>query len=372
MQYTKLKVIDDFVDLSTMAHHFRGEVWSYGWKSNVGAEETPFWHIHFCGSRQPDEFVRQDELLAENRRLSAISAVWERIKDEVAPDYHLVRCYANGHTYGLDGHVHRDAKPGEDALTALVYINSTWRPEWAGETVFIGEDGRCEAVMPRPGRMIVFDGTVQHVARSPSRDCPALRMTLVFKLKRNDPSDSINVAPLPRASLLGFLRRRGAADSAHSGRALLDHLVGTWRLLKEWGCEEQVCLAGLFHSVYGTSIYRHRSVSAHERGAVRALIGARAEELAFVFGVIARPNAWSGALTHGKATLHGVDDALLTLEPRMLDDLLELEIANLVEQGDGEAIFDTLIAGGVLEREGVHSSAREALATAGVALTSME
>lgn len=366
MLKTKLKVVDNFVDPTLLAHHFKGEVWSYGWRSNAGAEETPFWHIHFCGSRRPDEYFRQDELLAGNVRLSAIASVWDKIRDQFAPDYHLVRCYANGHTYGLDGHVHRDAKPGEDALTALVYVNPTWRPEWAGETVFLSEDGECEAVMPKPGRLIVFDGTVQHVARSVSRDCPALRMTLVFKLKRNLDAVGPEGEPMPRASLVAFLQRHGATANAHSDRTLMEHLVGTWRLLKAWGCDEHVCLAGLFHSIYGTSIYKRRSVSRHERASVRSVIGARAEELAFVFSVLDRPGTWGRTLATGKAALHGIEDTLLTLDGTMLTELLEIEVANLLEQKEGQSVLDDLAAAGVLERGSMNEAAKAALAASAV------
>jgi hypothetical protein len=361
MLHTKLKVVDDFVEPALLAHHFKGEVWSYGWRSNTGAHETPFWHIHFCGSRRPDEYFRQDELLASDPKLAAIASVWANIRDQFTPDYQLVRCYANGHTYGLDGHVHRDAKPGEDALTALVYVNPTWSAEWAGETIFIGDSGECEAVIPRPGRLIVFDGTVKHVARSVSRECPALRMTLVFKLQRIPASVSPDGSPMPRANLIEFLRRHGAEASGHSGRSLMEHLVGTWRLLKTWDCAEHVCLAGLFHSIYGTSIYSRRTISRHERAAVRSVVGARAEELAFVFGVLERPAAWMPAMTTGKAPLTGMDDVVLTLDDATVDELLEIEIANLLEQGGAENGLASLLAGGLAERPSVNAGARAAL-----------
>lgn len=361
MLHTKLKVVDDFVDPALLAHHFKGEVWSYGWRSNTGAEETPFWHIHFCGSRRPDEYFRQDELIASDPKLAAIAAVWAKIREQFTPDYQLVRCYANGHTYGLDGHLHRDAKPGEDALTALVYVNPTWRAEWAGETMFIGESGECEAVTPRPGRLIVFDGTVKHVARSVSRECPALRMTLVFKLQRTPVNAAPDGAPMPRANLLEFLRRHGAEANGHSGRSLMEHLMGTWQLLKKWDCAEHVCLAGLFHSIYGTSIYRRRTISRHERAAVRTVIGAQAEELAFVFGVLDRPKAWLPAITTGKAPLAGMDDVILTLDDTKVNELLEIEIANLLEQGGAQDVLASLLDGGIRERRSLNAGARAAL-----------
>ena len=51
---------------------------------------------------------------------------------------------------------------------------------------------------------------------------------------------------------LDLLLELNTDDSQHSGGALIDHLRGTHDFLHEWGNEQAVCLAGLFHSIYGT------------------------------------------------------------------------------------------------------------------------
>ncbi|WP_413297866.1 2OG-Fe(II) oxygenase [Brevundimonas phoenicis] len=93
-----------------------------------------------------------------------------------------VRVYANGHTFGGDGHLHRDhTAPGH--FTTIYYAHQEWRPNWAGETVFFNEAGDeiVKAVYPKPGRLAHFPGRIQHAARSPSCECPALRSVVVFK-----------------------------------------------------------------------------------------------------------------------------------------------------------------------------------------------
>lgn len=94
-----------------------------------------------------------------------------------------MRCYANAHTFGIEGYPHTDSrKPGN--VTTIFYINPQWKPEWAGETVFINDLGDiAHAVLPRPGRAVVFDGTIVHSARAVTRLCPALRVTLMFKTR---------------------------------------------------------------------------------------------------------------------------------------------------------------------------------------------
>jgi hypothetical protein len=107
----------------------------------------------------------------------------------------------------------------------------------------------------------------------------------------------------------------------HSGRTLYDHLVGTYRILKSEGASRDVCLAGLFHSIYGTSIYKADTMDANNpahRDTIRKLIGERAEMPAWVFGQLDRPACWSKS------------DA--EFPPDLAADLRAIEKANLREQ----------------------------------------
>src|SRR3989442_3975263 len=80
-----------------------------------------------------------------------------------------------------------------------------------------------------------------------------------------------------------LLDNYGTAAAPHTGRSLRDHLIGTFELLKAWGNDQDVCFAGLFHSIYGTEVYTHPSAELGERDTIRRTIGDRAEELAYLF-----------------------------------------------------------------------------------------
>ena len=136
---------------------------------------------------------------------------------------------------------------------------------------------------------------------------------------------------LPPA-MLELLHRSGAHIAQHSGRKLLDHLVGTYKLLMTWGASEDVCIAGLFHSIYGTSLYNHQSIAFSERATVQAVIGTQAENLAWLFCSIERPQAFFNAMKHGvlKNRIDGSDHAC---PPQILRALLDIECANQIEQG---------------------------------------
>ena len=126
---------------------------------------------------------------------------------------------------------------------------------------------------------------------------------------------------------LDLLLELNADKSPHSGGALLEHLRGTHDFLQTWGNDQAVCAGGLFHSIYGTQAYQTQSASLEDRQRIRAVIGARAERLAFLFCVSNRGEFFEAL---------GKDDA--TLWNRVheetqdeLRDLIEMEMANYVE-----------------------------------------
>jgi hypothetical protein len=121
---------------------------------------------------------------------------------------------------------------------------------------------------------------------------------------------------------LYFLDDIGASKVRHSGATLLTHLVGTHELLRQWGCPDHVCLAGLFHSIYGTNVFEHKLMDRdrYSRERLWDLIGSHAEELVYLFATSDRPRAWfDGSL----------DDSVGTPTLRKLR---EIEAANLLEQ----------------------------------------
>ena len=139
-----------------------------------------------------------------------------------------------------------------------------------------------------------------------------------------------------------FLESCGARRRRHSGRSLYEHLRGTERLLRNWNCAEETCLAGLFHSIYGTNAFRHSSLDTSRRAILVELIGARAEQLVYLFHACERPRALLDALR-----LHGVVSRLngrfLELTEPDLTSLVEVECANLMEQDSGWRFFSTLM-----------------------------
>ncbi|MGB9428805.1 MAG: 2OG-Fe(II) oxygenase [Gammaproteobacteria bacterium] len=98
--------------------------------------------------------------------------------------YRIYRCYCNHAAYGDMLFTHTDTEPGTRGLTALWFIAPEWNVEWGGETLFFDSNMDAQvAVSPRPGRLVLFDGSLTHAGRPPNRICYAPRYTLAFKLE---------------------------------------------------------------------------------------------------------------------------------------------------------------------------------------------
>lgn len=113
--------------------------------------------------------------------------------------------------------------------------------------------------------------------------------------------------------VIDFLLDNDADQNSHSGRDLLDHLLGTAELLMQWECDNDIVMAGLCHSIYGTDSYHTVTIDPSRRDEVRALIGEKAEELAWQFGNRKNPR-------------------LASFIRNNEIDLIIIECANLIEQ----------------------------------------
>src|SRR5207302_2297190 len=87
-----------------------------------------------------------------------------------------------------------------------------------------------------------------------------------------------------------FLVALGIDRVNHTTKSYLAHLVGLYRLMEARGCTEELCRAGMFHSIYGTQKFQGFKLPLEQRAEVRALIGERAERLAYLNCAMYRPS----------------------------------------------------------------------------------
>lgn len=171
-----LKITDNFLtesELETIHALVNERGYTYGWKSNA-TKEARHWNCRFGGSVD----FTADEVIPQEQIDPFLWGIWERIRG--ASDRKLVRLYSNAYTYGTEGAPHYDSQT-DDNITHLFYINRIWKPEWAGETVFFSGDDIYASILPAPGRLVEFPGTMFHAARSVSRYFIGVRQILVYK-----------------------------------------------------------------------------------------------------------------------------------------------------------------------------------------------
>ncbi|MEK9696028.1 MAG: TIGR02466 family protein [Candidatus Poseidoniales archaeon] len=210
-------------------------------------------------------------------------------------------------------------------VVGLYYVN-----ESDGDTVFFNEKVQHpdddyvtptirQRIAPKKGTMVFFHKGLLHAAGNPSKY--ARRIVINF-----------NFAP----NKFTFVEQ--ICDSPHGKRKLSDHLLGVYKLLEGDGASQEVCDAGLFHSIYGTEVYRHKTLTS--RDIVRSIIGDEAENLAHMFCELKLPR---------EKAIYEIGD------PKIRSQLLDIHEANEIEQEDDhmglnfEWFFPTIFAWEILD-----------------------
>jgi len=112
-------------------------------------------------------------------------------------------------------------------------------------------------------------------------------------------------------------------------------------LLKEWGCPHNLCLAGLFHSIYGTEIFTVKTLGYEKRYLIKFLIGKYSEKLVYLFSIAERPMSFLYSID-SKTILDKKTGVYLAVSSEELRDLIVLECANLIDQQDGRLFLEKL------------------------------
>ncbi len=134
--------------------------------------------------------------------------------------------------------------------------------------------------------------------------------------------------------LTNFLVGMGIDKVDHTHKSFLAHLIGVYRDMEAAGCPDEVCRAGMFHSIYGTERFQRFQLPLERRGEIRDLIGDRAERLAYVNCAMDRPS-FDRALERGtepyrfKDRLTGEE---IELSPHDFDDLCRVHLYDWLEQ----------------------------------------
>lgn len=318
----ELKDCDDI--LKTIKRKYIDTGMRYGWKSNNNqAYDYGHWNTQILYGNNMFPFDHNRMPYIDHH--PEVREIWNIVQQALG-GRSLFRAYINGYTYGTDAYYHVDEKwikttygSDTESETVIVYLNENWNKDWGGETSVVDENGEIEmAVLPKFGRMFIFDSNKEHSARPLSRACPSLRSVLVFK----------TMGKTVTSPQIEFIEKH-TKDLQHLNKSLFEHLLNTNSLLVRNGYNRDVCAAGLFHSIYGTPSYhavRDKNISRDE---VRELIGEYAEKLVHTYCNI-----------NGRTEYFLDDSTPLGIQER--HDLILIEIANCIDQNSDGRYNDTI------------------------------
>ena len=100
----------------------------------------------------------------------------------LGPNIELQQARINLSTLNDFNRFHSDAAFAP-IVTLLYYINTQWHIEWGGYTLF-GDDQQNEieqVVTYKPGRVVVFDGSIPHCIAAPTNLAPTYRFSLAMQ-----------------------------------------------------------------------------------------------------------------------------------------------------------------------------------------------
>jgi Rps23 Pro-64 3,4-dihydroxylase Tpa1-like proline 4-hydroxylase len=168
-----IEVIDNYFDLNDILKHYFYFRDTVGWKFLGSARDFTKWRKFNYELRFKNEIEKKFKTSSE--ALLKQTNYFDLLK--------LESVYASANPYGTVHEAHTDfPEQSQGGITIMYYLNSDWNLDYAGETVFYNENKDImNSIIPKPGRLVMFDSMIKHCARDVRRDVNDLRMVLTFK-----------------------------------------------------------------------------------------------------------------------------------------------------------------------------------------------
>ncbi|WP_437505526.1 cyclophane-containing peptide 2OG-Fe(II) oxygenase YhhC [Sorangium sp. So ce1099] len=316
-----------------------GAVWS--------VQNSSFYSQHGC-SNLNEILPSSSRAILGAEDLLAIQAHLERLFSVKLTDRVYIAAHKLLPGQGIGIHTDRPYR-GSETHRFLLHVNRAFEDSYGGHLLFFTRnDPGAIAQIVRPVTNSAVGFALSESSFHAVNDVSdGVRYSLVFSYWTAGAEIELDASP-PRggaddgtpeirgryaAPLLELLRSLGADRVPHSQRTLLDHLIGCAAILERWGCVEDICKAGLFHSVYGTEGFRTALLSLDDRGALRARIGERAERLSYLFSAVDRRSLHEALPLPApyRARVRGSGEEL-ALGRDEVQDLLLVMWANALEQ----------------------------------------
>jgi hypothetical protein len=168
----KIYVVDNVIDYSNQEALFgfcKNSIFSFG---HSATSTSPYELSRFVSNLTSEELSRTN---LDNIFTSLVKKHYNK-------DLNIDRSYINVYFPYTPTAAHTDDFL-PNAVTFLIYANPYWQIDWAGETQFFTDNMQevRQSVIPKGGRVILFDSNIPHAARTPSVLCTVPRFTLTIK-----------------------------------------------------------------------------------------------------------------------------------------------------------------------------------------------
>lgn len=128
------------------------------------------------------------------------------------------------------------------------------------------------------------------------------------------------------------LQELKAGELAHLNGSLMDHLVGTAKLLTSWAARDELVDAGLFHAAYGTAAFDQTMISVKHRHKVAVIVGASSEQIIYNYCACDRNFVWPQFGLADKVIFRDrFTESNINIDEQGLRDFCELTVANEIE-----------------------------------------
>ncbi len=166
--YFENRIIEDFYEFAKDLSYSRSE-------KSTASDEYPKYVVNF----------HEGKFLETTDIGKGLLELFKKYREDHA-SYKPFRAYINLSNYGDVEWPHRDCSVKKDDITILYYINKEWDYKYGGETLFYLQREPKFAVLPKPGRIVIFDGNIEHIGGLPNRTCKLSRYSLALKFKKDE------------------------------------------------------------------------------------------------------------------------------------------------------------------------------------------
>lgn len=157
---------------------------------------------YFLGANSHDSFWQKNKTFFQTQfnqnQLNELGVFSSKSFDSILPHLNLEDQDAIKNSWALVStpfstyYYHIDCtSPYKNEKTLLYYVNDRWDKNWGGETLFSDETGEPEyAVQYKPGRIVVFDNSIEHKPASISMEADEFRFIFVAQFFSKQPCES--------------------------------------------------------------------------------------------------------------------------------------------------------------------------------------